>query len=253
LIQQQIGIILIGDELLNGSRKDKHMEKVIELLKVRGLSLSWARIIGDTQQEIVATLAQTIPSNDVVFSFGGIGATPDDLTRASAAKAFGLNLTRHPEATTLLEERFGENAYPNRILMADLPENSKLIPNPINQVPGFKVKHHHFVPGFPDMAWPMVEWVLEAYYQSLFNKHPDIEWRWDIFGVAESTLLGSMNELLESFPKVRLSSLPSTIRRGDLIDFGLKGQEADVKKAAIWLEERLNHLEIDFKLRSTCN
>jgi len=90
LIQQQIGIILIGDELLNGSRKDKHMEKVIELLKVRGLSLSWARIIGDTQQEIVATLAQTIPSNDVVFSFGGIGATPDDLTRASAAKAFGL-------------------------------------------------------------------------------------------------------------------------------------------------------------------
>lgn len=253
MIQQQIGLILIGDELLNGSRKDKHMAKAIGLLKARGLSLSWVRIIGDTQEEIVTTLSQTISSNDVVFSFGGIGATPDDLTRASAADSFGLNLIRHPEATAILEERFGEDAYPNRILMADLPENAKLIPNPINQVPGFTVKHHHFVPGFPDMAWPMIEWVLDTYYQDLFNEHPDIEWRWDVFGVPESTLLDSMNELLETFPKVRLSSLPSTVRRGDLIDFGLKGQEADVKTAAIWLEQRLNHLDISYKFRSTIN
>lgn len=251
--QREIGLILIGDELLNGSRTDKHMAKVIMLLKARGLSLSWVRIIGDTKKEIVATLKQTISSDDLVFSFGGIGATPDDVTRISAADAFNLNVTRHPEAKTLIENRFGDDAYPNRILMADLPENALLIPNPINQVPGFKVEHHHFVPGFPDMAWPMVEWVLDSYYQDLFDDSPDTEWRWDIMGAPESTLLDSMNELLKTFPKIRLSSLPSTIKRGELIDFGLKGQEEDIKVAADWLEERLKQMKISFKFRGVSN
>jgi len=252
-LKQQIGLILIGDELLNGSRQDKHMAKAIELLKARGMALNWVRIIGDTKAEIVATLKQTISTNDLVFCFGGIGATPDDLTRASAAKAFGLELTRHPEAQALIENRFGEGAYPHRILMSDLPEGAELIPNPVNQVPGFKVKNHHFVPGFPDMAWPMLEWVLDTYYTQLFNKSPNIEWRWDILGVPESTLLDTMNELLKTFPEVGLSSLPSTVHRGDLIDFGLKGQETEVKKAAKWLEKRLDEMNVHYKFRGLCN
>lgn len=246
---QQVGIILIGDELLNGSRQDKHMQKVIIILKERGMNLSWVRIIGDTEEEITTNLGQTIPTEDVVFSFGGIGATPDDLTRASAAKAFGVELTRHPEAKAIIEDQFGESAYPNRILMSELPANASLIPNPINRVPGFKVEHHHFVPGFPDMSWPMIEWVLETHYQYLFNEHPDVEWRWDILGTPESKLLDMMNELLATFQQVRLSSLPSTVRRGDLIDFGLKGQHADVKVASKWLENRLDDMKIEYTFR----
>ena len=246
---QQVGIILIGDELLNGSRQDKHMSKVIAILKDRGMNLSWVRIIGDTEEEISANLEQTIPTNDVVFSFGGIGATPDDLTRSSAAKAFGVELIRHPEAKAIIEDQFGEKAYPNRILMSDLPATASLIPNPVNRVPGFKVDHHHFVPGFPDMSWPMVEWVLETYYQHLFNEHPDVEWRWDITGVPESSLLDSMNELLSTFKEVRLSSLPNTERRGELIDFGLKGQKADVEVASKWLENRLDEMSIEYTFR----
>ncbi|MEE9356194.1 MAG: competence/damage-inducible protein A [Methylococcaceae bacterium] len=245
----QTGIILIGDELLNGSRQDKHMEKVIALLKARGMSLNWVRIIGDTEDEIAGTLEQTIPTGDVVFSFGGIGATPDDLTRASAARAFGVELVRHPEAQAIIEDQFGEKAYPNRILMSDLPATASLIPNPINRVPGFKVEHHHFVPGFPNMSWPMVEWVLDKHYAHLVNEHPDVDIRWDILGVAESTILDMMNELLSTFSKVRLSSLPNTKRRGDLIDFGLKGQQADVAEAAIWLEARLDKMGIEYKAR----
>ena len=248
--KQQTGLILIGDELLSGTRQDKHMQKAIKLLKQRGMALNWVRIIGDTQDEIVNCLKQTIPTNDLVFSFGGIGATPDDLTRASAAKAFNQPLLRHPEAQRIIEKKFGEKAYPNRILMSDLPEQASLIPNPINQVPGFKVAHHHFVPGFPDMAWPMMEWVLDTHYPHLHNEHPDVEWRWDIFGVPESTLLDSMNELLEAHPEVGLSSLPSTIKRGDLIDFGLKGPQQKVTKAADWLEQRLDDLGIQYQRRT---
>lgn len=250
-IPQQIGLILIGDELLNGSRQDKHMTQAIKLLKDRGMVLNWVRIIGDSEAEIVATLEQTIPTNDLVFSFGGIGATPDDLTRASAAKAFKQKLLAHPEAKALIENRFGDDAYPHRIRMSELPEKASIIPNPINQVPGFKVEHHHFVPGFPDMAWPMIEWVLDTYYTDSFNETPNIEWRWDILGVPESDLMDMMTELLAAFTGVSLSSLPSTKQRGGLIDFGLKGQQQDVEQAAKWLEAYLAKMKIEYKFRST--
>ncbi len=244
-----VGLILIGDELLNGSRQDKHMSKAIEILKSRGMLLNWVRVIGDTQAEIVVTLQQTLLTNDLVFSFGGIGATPDDLTRQSAAEAFKKPLTRHPKAQQIIEQQFGDRAYPNRIIMSDLPKDAELIPNPINKVPGFKIANHHFVPGFPNMAWPMIEWVLNTHYTDLFNQHPNEEWRWDILGVPESTLLDTMNELLQLHPDVSLSSLPSTERRGDLIDFGLKGQITDIKVAAKWLEERLEKMQIKYVLR----
>lgn len=246
---QKIGLILIGDELLSGVRQDKHMSHVIELLRARGMILSWVRMIGDTRKEIVDTLNQTKVLDDLVFSFGGIGATPDDQTRAAAAEAFDENFICHSEAKAMLIEKFGESVYPHRILMAELAENSELIPNPINQVPGFKLSNHHFVPGFPNMAWPMIEWVLDTHYSHLVNKHPNIEIRWDVFDTPESTLVPMMNHILESYEGVGVSSLPSTKSRGKLIDFGLKGPEAEVKKAAEWMESYYAENKIEHKFR----
>ncbi len=246
---QKVGLILIGDELLSGVRQDKHMASVIDMLRKRGMTLAWVRIIGDTRKEIVDTLKQTKVLTDVVFSFGGIGATPDDQTRAAAAEAFDENFILHPEAKALLVEKFGEEVYPHRILMAELAENAELVPNPINQVPGFKLANHHFVPGFPNMAWPMVEWVLDTHYPYLFNENPNVEWRWDVRGVPESSLVNMMNDILSSFDSVGLSSLPSTKERGNLIDFGLKGPEEEVTKAAKWLESYFNENDIEYKFR----
>ena len=194
--EQKVGLILIGDELLNGVRQDKHMSFAIEMLRKRGMSLAWVRIIGDTREEIVDTLRQTKILNDVVFSFGGIGATPDDQTRAAAAEAFDDEFILHPEAKALLLEKFGDEVYPHRIKMAELAKTAELIPNPINQVPGFKLANHHFVPGFPNMAWPMIEWVLDTHYPHLVNENPNIEWRWDVMGVPESKLVNMMDTIL---------------------------------------------------------
>src|SRR5437868_14573374 len=82
-----IGLVIIGDAILSGKRADKHMPKVIELLAARGLQLGWANYVGDEPQRIVATLERAFASGDIVFSCGGIGATPDDHTRQCAAKA----------------------------------------------------------------------------------------------------------------------------------------------------------------------
>ena len=90
------GLVIVGDEILSGKRADKHMPKVIELLAARGLQLAWAEYVGDSPERITATLRRAFASGDVVFSCGGIGATPDDHTRQCAGQALGVPLVLHP-------------------------------------------------------------------------------------------------------------------------------------------------------------
>ncbi|MDX1668562.1 MAG: competence/damage-inducible protein A, partial [Limnobacter sp.] len=163
----KIGLIIVGDEILSGLRQDKHLPTVIEKLAERGLSLSWTQIIGDDPDWLEGTFRRTFDSGHIVFSCGGIGGTPDDHTRQAAARALGRPIQRHSGAVKLIEERCaesGQTADEYRLRMADFPEGVELIPNPFNKIAGFSVKEHYFVPGFPVMAWPMIDWVLDTYY-----------------------------------------------------------------------------------------
>ncbi|MGI9305508.1 MAG: competence/damage-inducible protein A [Gammaproteobacteria bacterium] len=234
--------ILIGDELLSGKRQDKHLPFVIETLRKRGLELAWVQMLGDDATDITAALQITMASGDAVFCFGGIGATPDDRTRQAAAQAAGVIIARHPEAVEILERRFGDDAYPNRIRMAELPQGCVLIPNPVNEIPGFSVGHHHFVPGFPDMAWPMIEWVLDRHYTRYFNPDPDREYRYRLENVPESELVPVFEELLDRFPGLRVSSLPSTESPRREIEVGIKGRAAHLDAAAELLTDHFDTL-----------
>jgi molybdopterin-biosynthesis enzyme MoeA-like protein len=174
------GLIIIGDEILSGRRQDKHMARVIEMLATRGQALSWVRYLGDEPERITLALREAMASGDVVFSCGGIGATPDDHTRQCAAAACGLPLALHPEARALIEERMQEVARErgevyladradnvHRLNMGVFPTGARIIPNPYNKIPGFSKGDLHFVPGFPVMAHPMIDWVLATHYGHL--------------------------------------------------------------------------------------
>ena len=176
------GLIIVGDEILSGKRADKHLPRVIELLAVRGLQLDYADYVGDSPERITATLKRAFTSGDVVFSCGGIGATPDDHTRQCAARAQGLDLELHPQAQILISQRMAELAKErgevfdahrgdniHRLNMGVFPVGAQIIPNPYNKIPGFSCGSVHFVPGFPVMAWPMIEWVLDTHYPQLFH------------------------------------------------------------------------------------
>ncbi|HNW02945.1 MAG TPA: molybdopterin-binding protein, partial [Burkholderiaceae bacterium] len=106
----RFGLIIVGDEILSGKRADKHMPKLIELLSARGLQLDYADYVGDSRDRITATLERAFASGDVVFSCGGIGATPDDHTRQCAAIALGVELALHPQAEALIRERMQDVA-----------------------------------------------------------------------------------------------------------------------------------------------
>ncbi len=232
-----IGILIIGDEILSGKRKDGHFAHVVEALAKRGLELSWCRIVGDVPVRIVQNLRETYASGDLVFCFGGIGATPDDHTRQCAAEAADVPMQRHPDAVREIEAQFGPDAYPRRILMADLPSGSVIIPNPVNRVPGFSLRHHHFMPGFPQMAWPMMEWVLSTRYPDLRGLAPEREEIFTALDVSESFLLDLMNDFVARYPQVRFSSLPHLGADGARrIEFGLRGRNTEVAEALSFLQ-----------------
>jgi molybdopterin-biosynthesis enzyme MoeA-like protein len=234
-----IGALIIGDELLSGKRQDRHFNHLQTVLSRRGLELSWTIIVGDEPDQLQRFLAFSLASPDLVFSFGGIGATPDDRTRQSVAKVAEVSLLPHPEAVAEIERQYGEAAYPNRILMANLPEGSRIIPNPINCVPGFSFNHHHFMPGFPEMSWPMLEWILDNNYSDLKNLVPESEQIIYITKGRESDLLTVMHDITIAFPSLRLSSLPH-LGRNMHIEFSLRGKQSHINDAMTMLKTAID-------------
>ncbi|NGY03498.1 competence/damage-inducible protein A [Solimonas terrae] len=224
-----LGLFVIGDEILSGKRQDRHFAKVLELLRARGIELGWAQFLGDDELAIAEAVRAVVTRGDELLSCGGIGATPDDCTRQAAALAFGVPLQRHREAEQMLVEHYGAAATPNRLLMTDFPLGAGLIPNPVNQVPGFSFGHCYFVPGFPEMAWPMLEWVLDTQLRYLHCAEPDVEFRLRAIGSSgEGDLLDLMRDTLAGHPGLKLSSLPSRAIAGGPrhIEFGFKGRAA---------------------------
>ncbi|MDR1967441.1 MAG: competence/damage-inducible protein A [Burkholderiaceae bacterium] len=263
------GLIVVGDEILSGKRSDKHLAKVIELLAARGLGLGWAEYVGDEPQRITGTLVRAFASGDVVFCTGGIGATPDDHTRQCAARAFGVPLALHPEAKALIEQRMRDTAAGqgvpfepdradnvHRLNMGVFPAGARIIANPYNKIPGFSCiagraqpgsgarwgAALHFVPGFPVMAWPMIEWVLDRYYPHLQRQTARQERSVILYGAMEATLTPVMERVEAAHPGVKVFSLPSVDHpeHGRHIDLGVKGEPQAVERAYAdlrrWLE-----------------
>lgn len=249
LKSRRFGLIVIGDEILSGRRQDKHLSKFIELLNERGLSLSWAKYVADDPEQITATLKDSFASGDVVFSTGGIGATPDDHTRLCAAMALGTELSLHPRAKELIAGRIQvmadgdstkadlhspENQH--RFKMGEFPLGSEIIPNPYNQIPGFSILEHYFFPGFPVMAAPMMAWCLDTYYPNLFHQENWAEQSFIVPKGIESVLTPLMERIEASFPGVKVFSLPSV---GDPVKGGVYAErhiELGIKGNAILLE-----------------
>ncbi len=256
-----IGLIIIGDEILSGRRQDKHLSKAIEMLGERGMAVSWVRYVGDDPARIIADIRHALDSGDVVFSFGGIGATPDDHTRACAAEAIGQPLALHAEAKPLIlgrcrqiADQEGHTFEPDsadthrRLQMGFFPVSANIIPNPYNQIPGFSLAGRvHFVPGFPVMAWPMVAWVLDTLHADLHGRYAQEERAVIVYGAIESVLTPLMVDIEARFAPIKVFSLPSVDHpeHGRHIELGVKGpigQFGQVEAAFVAMKNELLQL-----------
>jgi molybdopterin-biosynthesis enzyme MoeA-like protein len=260
-----IGLIIIGDEILSGKRADKHLPKFIELLNERGLQLAWAEYVGDSPERITQVLARAFASGDVVFSCGGIGATPDDHTRQCAAQALGVPLALQEQAKALILERMRDVALEqgvafepdrddnlHRLNMGTFPEGAQIIHNPYNKIPGFTCQGVqqgmvHFVPGFPVMAWPMMQDKLDAYCQTWGSAPKRTERSVIVFGAMEATLTPLMERIELQNIGIKVFSLPSVDhpKWGKHIELGVKGTETQVEAAFQALKDGLKPFSVE--------
>ncbi len=229
--------LIIGTEILNGRREDKHFAFLRDIFKKRGLEFSGSFIIKDDPKLIENTIAFIASmKNSILFSFGGIGSTPDDYTREAAAKALQKQLIMHEEAKKIIEKKHGKNAYPHRINMALLPQGSELLPNPVNKMPGFFVeKRFFFMPGFPQMSHPMVEYILDNFFKNAGKK----EYRYSFKALCSET---NFIDLMKKTPTdVEISSLPQLYSDGPRTIISIASSKQELAKKEF--QKYLNFME----------
>ena len=237
--------IIIGTEILNGRRQDKHFEFLRDTLANYGHTLFASFVIKDDATLIKRTFEMVLQDpNSVMFSFGGIGSTPDDLTREIASQVFcNAPTQRHPQFFQDIIERFDKEAYPHRIHMADLPPGATLLHNPVNNMSGFALQNRFFfVPGFPSMAHPMIKEVItrnfsitEPSYRKTLIAH-----------TSENTLISLMQQLPSS---IELSSLPLFKDGTPFVELSLSGKDLQaLTKAFEMFQKSLKEKNIKFEI-----
>jgi molybdopterin-biosynthesis enzyme MoeA-like protein len=133
----------------------------------------------------------------------------------------------HAEGVEILKRRPGFPLTPGRIKLVEFPKGAQLIPNPVNQVPGFTIGNGHFLPGFPSMAEPMSAWVLDTLYEP---GKPRVSRTLILPGAREGDLVPFMETFTSAHPEVTFSSLPKFVEGGTEVHIGLSGPEKVVKQ-----------------------
>jgi len=196
-------ILVIGNEILNGKTLDTNSRFLADKLFMRGINVIRRLTIPDTIDIIIEEVRKNSQICDFLFSMGGIGPTPDDLTRQAFADAFNLPLVRNPEAERIMREYCGERINEIRLRMADLPENCELIPNSNSSAPGFIINNCFVFPGVPEL--------LESMYEEIEHKLPSLprfmkKMKTDFF---EGDYADIMEEVQRKFPEVQIGSYPA--------------------------------------------
>ena len=237
--------VIIGTELLNGRRIDAHFSFLNKELLKRGWEQKASFVIKDEPpfMEDIFNLVKNDP-DAVMFSFGGIGATPDDYTREVAANVFtNSKMEVNEGASKAIIEKFGSEAYPHRINMANLPLNAGLLKNVVTNVPGFSLENRFFfVPGFPSMAQSMIVEALDKFYPLNKKKR-----RYSLKAFcSENDLIDTMKEIPSS---VEMSSLPQIDgdKRAVVISIS-SNDEIEAKRYFKVFEDFLDKSKISYKL-----
>lgn len=250
MTSEEFGLIIVGNEVLDGRVHDTHFEAISALLAGRNLRLAYSMILPDNPDLLDEILGWAFGRGIPFFCCGGIGSTPDDYTRGCAARAAGVPLEVHAEGERILRERFGPDLGVGRLRLVEFPRGSDLIPNPVNRVPGFRILDGFFLPGFPSMAAPMAEWVLRELYAP-----GEAEARVKLLlpGAREGDLVPMMDKFVAAHPDVRFSSLPRYVPGGTEVELGLAGRSDAVQRARKTLVTSLTAGGVVFEDRTSAS
>lgn len=199
---KRVGVVVLGDEVLKAEIRESNIAHLLPVLNGWGAEVVLCAILPDDVPTVVRHLKRYLEEADLLVLTGGIGPTPDDITREAVARAAGVPLVVHPDAKAALERFYGGRVNEQRMVMAQVPEGATLIPNPVSGAPGFFVGRMAVFPGIPRLIHEMIGWLkplVEGRRKSrvtLFS------------GAPESAYAVIMKEAMEAYPDVSVGSYP---------------------------------------------
>ncbi len=216
-------VLLIGNEVLSGRTKDKHLGFIADYLTALGIDLLEARVVADDEADIVAAVNALRARYTYVFTTGGIGPTHDDITADCIAKAFGVGISHHPEAVDILLRFFAEiGREPNeaRMRMARVPEGATLIYNTVSKAPGFRIENVHVMAGVPKVMQAM----MEAIAPTLRKGEPMLSRTLQFLG-GEGDIAKPLKDAQDQFPDVVMGSYPFESSSGFCTNLVLRSRD----------------------------
>jgi nicotinamide-nucleotide amidase len=228
-------VLTVGNEIVSGDTENTNASWLSRRLASLGVEVKLVAAVRDDVGEIAAFLCAERPRADYVFVTGGLGGTPDDLTREAVAAAFDVPCEEIAEVAADLRKRFehrGLSDYAAR--WANLPRGAEPIPNPLGGAPGFILENVHVVPGLPREMEAMFDSIADR-----FQGRPIASWR-RRYRTGEGQIVGVLEEAVRLHPSVTVGSYPRFLADGPEVEVVLKsGDDEALARATEWVEGAL--------------
>lgn len=216
-------ILIIGNEILSGRTQDMNTNFIAKKLSALGISLLEVRIIPDIEDVIIRAAKSLSADHTYVFTTGGIGATHDDITAASIAKAFGKDLTLNPQALAILTTYYQDRLNDTRKRMAYIPEGASLIENPVSASPGFQIENVYCLAGIPVVMHAMFDKLIPH-----LNTGTPYQAKTIRSYVLENDIADELSIIQYEFSQVEIGSYPSFISPGKFgVSLVVRGTDLD--------------------------
>jgi molybdenum cofactor synthesis domain-containing protein len=227
-------ILTIGNELVSGDVPNTNGAWLAKRLAPLGVAVRMIAALPDEIEQIAEFVRGEAPRVDFLLVTGGLGGTPDDLTREALAHAFDVPQVEVPELAAALRSRFTRDPeYAAR--WALLPEGSRTLENPLGGAPGFMIENVYVMPGLPVEMEAMFESVCEEFRRG----SPIGAWR-RTYHTRESEIAPAMVEAGERWPGVLIGSYPTFGPDGPTVEVVVKSSDPDeLAEASRWLESAL--------------
>lgn len=231
-------ILTIGNELVSGDVPNTNASWLAKRLEALGVRVVLSASVPDELARIVDFLQRETARVDHVIVTGGLGGTPDDITREAVAAAFGVEQEVVEELAADLRARFrGAPEYAAR--WAALPAGSVPLVNPPGGAPGFRIGNVWVLPGLPHE----MEAMFDHYAAEFRAEHPIETWR-RLYETGESRIAAALEEATSRWPSVSVGSYPSFHPTGPQVEVVLKSADPDaLAEAVAWLDPRVSETE----------
>ncbi len=230
-------ILTIGNEVVSGDIANTNATWLAQRLESLGVRVVVAAAVPDEIEPIADFIRRERTRVDRVIVTGGLGGTPDDITREAIAAAFGVAQKELPDLAADLRRRFPRHPdYAAR--WAALPAGSRPLTNPHGGAPGFLIENVWVLPGLP----PEMEAMFDRYAEELRGEQPIAAWR-RAYATRESEIVQLLAGATVRLPQVRIGSYPRFLPEGPEVEIVLKSSDAAaLAEAVAWLEPALDRV-----------